>query len=236
MSGRIFSPFYYERDEEKILSKEIGMNEYDRYVNNLNAMVRRYDRRVEISLMPTEIKYLLHGYQINILRGGNLIHLNSNEIKLLQQLSEDAYQIYPNHSILLDMNRSIRYLSTLMSQEWLQSIIPLILNENQLIYNNYLYDSFLEIDGPYIQLVDLLLSLYKRGSIVTTDEDFISRWELVKGNYDGIYHPSWWNTLVAPDPTRFLINAFNETLEFSNYQEAMKYNYGEYAELVKEKI
>ena len=228
MSQRIFSPFRYHRDEEQMLSHGIEFGDYVRYVNNINTMVRRHDRRVEVVLVPMEIDYHLHGYELRVLRGGELVHLNREEKDLLIQLSEDAYKLNPGYSILLDMDRSIRYKSTIMPKEWIQSVIPLILTENQIIDNKYLYDIFFNNAPSYRKLIELLLSLYKRGSIVTIDQGLIERWELITDKYEGIYHPSWWNTLVTADTTRYLMDVSNGLISFDSYNEAMKFNYSKY--------
>jgi hypothetical protein len=58
----------------------------------------------------------------------------------------------------------------------------------------------------YFNFLDTLLSLYKMGTIDKVSDQFVIGWELKEDvTYRGLYHPTWTNTLVAPDQSKYLL-------------------------------
>jgi hypothetical protein len=245
-----YAPFMYLRNEERILPSSGRLTEvqYLRYIANINTMYRRYDRRMEIVLRSTEIDFYYdteldeycskRGYQLIVVLGGWRVQLSPEEQAMLQQLSLDTSE-YPDHNIIIDTQRDIRYRSTILPQQWIELVVPLILSPTQLLDNGYLYDSD-TVDHVYIPLLDRLLGLYKRGTIVLDserDKKFIEQWELsmplsvpvlVMKSRNRIYNPRWWNTFVTTDPTLFLQTQFEEN-NLNGYQEAMAIAHKKYA-------
>lgn len=142
----------------------------------------------------------------------------------LEQASQDAFAI--KVFILLDLTCSLKYGDIVMPFEWLQSVAHDVMSESgtQSLVNNYACDTLEDEDIPCEvpltflrdvvtkrkeRLMRSFLALYKRGTIaLNPDSLFIGHWELAAGQYAGLYHPTWENSLVAEDRTGYLLRAY----------------------------
>ncbi|CAH6421246.1 Hypothetical protein POVR2_LOCUS320 [uncultured virus] len=67
-----------------------------------------------------------------------------------------------------------------------------------------------------MQLLDELLALYEQGSIVGKSEQFYLSWQL-EVDERGIWHPSWWNTLLTEGDTTLYLTKIASPI--SSYEE-----------------
>ena len=126
--------------------------------------------------------------------------------------------------VLLDLTCSQKRGDIIMPRQWMQSVASDILSPTQSIVEGFLCDTLLDEDVPcdvaltYLhdvivehtqRCLEAFLTLYRRGTIaLAPNSAFIAQWELAVEQYAGLYHPVWRNTLVAEDPTAYLLRAY----------------------------
>lgn len=220
----------------KVISSTMTMDKCECYLHNLNISYQRVRKATQIRCVPETISDYERGTSLQVFVGGELIHLSDDDFIKLNKLSQST----PNDAfILMDLRNDLYYENdsrkgnAVMESSWLKEIVPLSLESNQFIKDDYLMERLSTKDTSpcrlfqyfpemfnerYMAIVDKLLTLYKQGSIANVDDDFIERWELGEGQYNGIYHPQWRNVFVTRDPTDFLLVESNKKGSTNNYK------------------
>jgi len=135
-------------------------------------------------------------------------------------LTDSTYTHFEkNIWILMDMSKLVRYKSVTFPIQWVLDIVPLILTSHQFIFDDFVALTLpielvplirQRVEKEYIRLLDSLLELYRRGSIVMKDKRsklLIKNWQLSESEvHKGVYQPDWKNTLLTgPDITNYLL-------------------------------
>lgn len=211
-----------------INTQRFSYDEYTRYLHNLNCVYGRINRKAEVHASIVDMGKGRRQHILNVSIGGILQQLSDSQGKILRDLSEECSCLNERSWILLDTTLDVTYLSTFLPKWWINDILPYIINNDEYIKNGFLYWNasinervclYAEeriCDFRYYEILKQLVSMYKRGSIVTSDRNFVDKWQLKADNYDGtglktIYHPTWWNTLLTRDPTKYLYDALEST-------------------------
>lgn len=164
-----------------------------------------------------------YGYELRV--GSILGKLTKEEFKALSSASYRAETVHKDKHIIMDLSRRMQYKSIQFPVEWLKNIVPRLLLPNQVYTNDYVFEDLTKsgkdccssfvfnlqqtTDNAWQLLMEKIYKVYKKGSIVLYDTDtyFIDKWQLKEGNYVGVYHRTWDNTLVTTDPTSYLLEA-----------------------------
>jgi hypothetical protein len=168
---------------------------------------------------------------MQIYDGENCVPIETEELRLeLQLLVDEAVAFEPDYCVLVHDRFPIFYNNTHIDHPWYQTLLPKFPVPDTVVYDQLEEKSYgldciynsgalyikLEQDlhfnkayqDTYLKTMDIILSLYKRGTIVldTEDTDFIAAWELARSDTYGTYHPTWINRWIAPQPTKFLLD------------------------------
>jgi hypothetical protein len=196
-------------------------DEYTRYLHNLNCMYGRVDRRAEVTSIINDLGKGNRGHSLSISIGGDGQLLDEKQQDVVRDLSERCNTENQGAWIVMDLTLDVVYMSNVIPKSWMDDILPLMKREDEYIEDDFLYWKLDECDpicltcpvaqermvsDRYMDIISELLDLYDRGSIVGRSEAFIRDWEL-EADERGIYHPTWWNTLLTNgDPTLYLYN------------------------------
>jgi len=203
-----------------ILSAESSnYDAYDlmRYQCNINVIIKRYDQKIRIITRPCNLHTNTVGFELVCYLGDHIIDVSD---MIMKNTSDEALQ-FPQHWILMDLTRDILFDSTILPRDWLQSVIPNIINKDYLINNQYLYlrvdrnicdNDFKQfVHNHYVMMLDILIKLYRRGTICNVGRRFFYAWDLIESNYyPNVFHPVWFNSIMTDgDHTKYLSNALN---------------------------
>ena len=142
----------------------------------------------------------------------------------------------------------IRRSSLIIPSSWIQNVLPLCIEEHQFIQDDYLWDPLFEqnkseemlscqdvscrlptdfldnqqkFEDVYFDTIGKLERLYIKGTIYGVDRSFQQRWDLYSDEFNGLYHPNWWNSYLAPQPTEFLMEMKDKNDVNNNYNLAL---------------
>lgn len=215
--------------------ERFNYNEYTRYVSNLNCVYSRIDRRAEVVSTIRDLGKGHRGHSLSIYIDGVGQTLDLEEQRVIEALAQRCSE--NNEAwIVMDLTLDVVYMSQVLPKEWIADIAPYIKSKDEYIEDDFLFWRIepceilcqpcataqeRAVTDRYLAILDQLLQLYKRGSIVNCTDQFARDWELERDEL-GIYHPTWWNTiLTSGDPTLYL----QTRGEKSNYQAASEAAY-----------
>lgn len=161
--------------------------------------------------------------------GGELVPITPELKDLLSKFTEECERTHPGKCLLFSTHRDIWYDNVCLPAYWMDTLLPFLEipdefsylsgiteSSGKIIERGYCYVT-LNPDTRYSELYsnlrnsitkDLYL-LYKSGSLVSTDDDFVNKWRLsiVRGN---LYTTEWTHYLVENCKTQFLLDCSRE--------------------------
>lgn len=143
---------WYRSNGDTVFDSNFTVDEYVRYVHNLNIIHLRYTpdtRDTQLILIPTDVTEdsdSEDGYMMSFVikmqsKGVDV----SPDIKYLKDVSQRAANI--NKWLVTDLSRGIRYKDMYMPAEWIQRVAPKILTNQQSIDDNYLVNDMPDVTG-----------------------------------------------------------------------------------------
>ena len=201
-------------------------DDYTRYLSNLNYRHLRVDRRAEVIAIIRDLGKGMRGHSLSIYVGGVGQLLSEREQIALRAMAESCMEEDRNAWILMDITLDVVFQDKILPRAWLSKIAPLLLREDGYVQDGFLYwrvnvceplcakckvAQERVVSDRYYDLLVELLNLYEQGSIVGCTDEFARDWELEQDE-NGIWHPTWWNTLLTSgDPTLYLTRAMEES-------------------------
>jgi hypothetical protein len=231
-----------------INTPRFSYDEYTRYLHNLNCNYGRINRKAEVGASLVDMGKDRRQHTLRVYVGGTPQKLTPSQKEVLRNLSSRCSCENERSWIILDITLDVIYMSTLLPKWWISDMLPYIKKNDEYIRDEFLYWNASIVgrtcllseericDKRYYEILKQLVALYKKGSIVTVDLGFVQRWQLEEDGYSGLYHPTWWNTLLTQDPTKYLYDALESDKPMPlSYDEALRilYDEGKYSTVTK---
>jgi hypothetical protein len=231
-----------------INTPRFSYDEYTRYLHNLNCYYGRINRKAQVAASLVDMGKDRRQHTLRVYIAGVAQKLSPSQKEVVRDLSSRCSCENERSWIVLDTSLDVIYMSTLLPKWWISDMLPYIKKDDEYIRDGFLFwnASIVErtclwaeeriCDRRYYQILKQLLSLYKKGSIVTVDAKFAEKWQLKEDMYSGVYHPTWWNTLLTQDPTKYLYDVLESDKPMPlSYNEALTllYDDGKYSGIIK---
>jgi len=161
---------------------------------------------------------------LTVCQGNTRITLEDAQRKYLLECIQKVYDLLHTNDddtpeiIFLDLNRNLVYKSELMSSSWMRNVVPKLIDSTSRIHDNLVFSKDLtqDFNQTYLEFISNLRLLFRRGTVAVPDNHpSIQDWQLVESTTSpGIYHPMWFNSLLAPDISSFLLLATTGSTRF----------------------
>ena len=152
---------------------------------------------------------------LNVCQGNTKITLETSDRDYLEKCIQKVYNLLETTDIpeiiFLDLNQNLVYKSELMTSEWLSNVVPKLIDPMSRILDNLVFTKDLtrDFNQIYLEFVIKLKVCFQQGTVaLSSNHPSIQDWQLVESSsISGLYHPRWFNSLLAPDISNFLLLA-----------------------------
>lgn len=223
------TPLIYRATLDEIIATEFNTTEAVILRHNVGYYARRIVPQWTVTIQPKEddndedytplpgiltTDYTAARYRqyISVFIGKERVLLTDIQRARLEHIIGVCWDNHRDAYAVFDMNQRLVYREVTMSREWLQHIIPHILAPGEYISDNIVFTrgDAKEFDDIYLAFITRLARFYLRGSVaLPAVSHLIDAYHLEEGAVSGVWHPRWINTLVAPDPSEFLLAIAN---------------------------
>lgn len=203
------TPYYYTiKGSSKNGCIEGPIANYDPYkllclkTRLLSILSERIGKGVSYSIyVDAEEDNLVH-INLRLLKGGDPIQINDQDMEYLQQQVDIITSIHPDHCILFNIINLPTNNGYIIPASWLLIMLPYInitdsfytYYENGNIYANLReFADFSKIyDTLQLELFNTFNEMFKQGYVVDPPEFIIEKWQLEQVN-DKLYRPTWYD-------------------------------------------